>query len=120
MALGGLLSGALANRLFAATLEYLPFNDFSESRRPWLLWLSEVVYPLPFLAMAILLITSPWRPLSAVQWVVIGTYLIYLLPYVIVSYYERYKYPLIAVAVALVLWGLVRLIYFRHPMEARS
>jgi len=47
-----------------------------------------------------------------VQWAVLGVYLLYLLPYIAVSYYERYAVPLLGVKVLLVLWGADRLLSF--------
>jgi hypothetical protein len=98
-----------ANRFFAATLEYAPFNSFEENQHPWrswLPWVSRLAYPLPFLSLVVLLVSAIWRPLSAAQWIVIGVYISYLLPYVIVSYYERYKFPIIVAEVMLVVWAL--------------
>ena len=37
-----------------------------------------------------------------------GVYLVYLLPYVLISYYERYKFPLVATEVMLVVWAIER------------
>jgi hypothetical protein len=39
---------------------------------------------------------------------VIGVYVLYLLPYIGVSYYERYAVPLLGVKVLLVVWGADR------------
>jgi hypothetical protein len=98
----------MANRFFAATVEYVPFSPSEERRRSWMLWTSRLVHPLPFLALVFLLVTTPWRPLAPAQWVGLGVYCSYLLPYVIVSYYERYKFPLLAVEVMLLVWALER------------
>lgn len=95
----------VANRFFAATLLYAPFSEAEETRRPAIIWLSRIVYPLPFLAMMLLALRAAWRPLPAEHWVVIGAYLSYLLPYVVVSYYDRYKYPLLAIEVLLVFFA---------------
>jgi len=48
--------------------------------------------------------------LSGTQWTVIGVYVVYLLPYIVVCYYERYAIPLLGVKVLLVLWGADRLL----------
>ncbi len=39
-----------------------------------------------------------------------GVYLLYLLPYVGVSYYDRYAMPLLAVKILLVLWSADRVL----------
>jgi hypothetical protein len=44
---------------------------------------------------------------------VLGLYALYLLPYIVVSYYERYAMPLLGVKVLLVLWAVDRLISWR-------
>ena len=44
------------------------------------------------------------KQLHWAQWAVIGIYLVYLSPYIAVSYYDRYAAPLLAVKVLLVLW----------------
>ena len=44
------------------------------------------------------------KQLHWVQWSAIGVYLVYLSPYIAVSYYDRYAAPLLAVKVLLVLW----------------
>jgi hypothetical protein len=95
----------MARRFLAATLWYEPFNPPQEARRPWVLWLSRLAHPLPFLALLALVATSARRPLQRAQWVAIGVYLLYLLPYVVVSYYERYAVPLLGVKVLLVVWA---------------
>jgi hypothetical protein len=102
----------MANRFFAATLEYTPFDAGEEVRRPWMMWLSRLTYPLPFLSLLVLLIAIPWRPLSGAEGIVVGVYLTYLLPYVIISYYDRYKFPLLAAEVILVVWAVSR--FFRR------
>ena len=47
-------------------------------------------------------------PLAAAQWVVIGAYLAYLLPYVVVSYYDRYRVPVLGAEAVLLVWGIHR------------
>ena len=44
----------VACRFLGATVWYMPFNRVEETRRPWLLWVSRIVHPLPFLAAYIL------------------------------------------------------------------
>jgi hypothetical protein len=106
----------VADRLLAATLWYVPFDRALEAKRPWLLWLRRLAHALPLVGLLTLAVASAWRPLSAAEWVVIGAYLLYLLPYVVVSYYERYAAPLLGVKVLLVAWGADRwLACFSRP-----
>ena len=104
----------VGHRFLAATLWYEPFDPAQEARRPWALRFSRLTHPLPFLALLVLVGTSARRPLQRVQWVVIGAYLFYLLPYIGASYYERYAVPLLAAKVLLVLWAVDRLPAFRR------
>jgi hypothetical protein len=100
----------MASRFLGATLWYVPFDRNMAARRPWRFWLHRLTHPLPFLAVLILAFSSAWQPLLRVQWLVIGIYLLYLLPYIGVSYYERYAMPLLSVKVLLVLWATDRLL----------
>lgn len=98
------------NRFVEATLVYVPFNPSDETRRPRRTLCARLVYPLPFVCLVGLLATARWVPLNRVQWVVIAAYLAYLMPYVLVSYYERYKVPAMGMEVLLLTWGANRLL----------
>ena len=108
----------VASRFLGATLWYEPLDRSDGTRRPWVLKISRVLHPLPLLAVLVLIFTSAGRPLSRAQWIVIGLYFLYLLPYIAVSYYERYAMPLLGVKVLLVVWGLDRLLSWRAPRRA--
>ena len=96
----------IATRFLGATLWYQPFQ---EQGPPWVLWLKRLTHPLPFLAFVFLLFTSIWKPLIWPQWTVLGLYAVYLLPYIVISYYERYAQPLLGIKVLLVVWAAERL-----------
>lgn len=100
----------VASRFLGALLWYVPFDRANAPRRPWVLWLDRLTHPLPFLALLLLAFSSAWRPLHWTQWAVIAVFFLYLMPYVVVSYYERYAMPLLGVKVLLVVWGLDRLL----------
>jgi len=100
----------VAQRALGATLWYVPFHRESAANRPVVLWISRLTHPLPFLALLVLVFTLLAEPLSRAQWVVIGVYLLYLLPYVGASYYDRYAVPLLGVKVLLVVWAVDRLL----------
>jgi hypothetical protein len=104
----------LAQRFLGATLWYEPFDRGVEAKRPWSLWLGRLTHPWPFLALLALVGLSARRPLHRAQWVVIGIYLLYLLPYVGISYYERYAVPLVGVKVLLVVWAIDRCLAFHR------
>lgn len=110
-----------AERFLGATLWYVPFDRVNEPRqRPYTFWFTRVTHPLPFLAALVLLFTAPWRRLDPAQWVVLGVYVVYLLPYVAVSYYDRYSMPLIGVKALLVVWAADRLLslWVKEPEPA--
>ncbi|HEY1379430.1 MAG TPA: hypothetical protein VGF55_21690 [Gemmataceae bacterium] len=107
------------NRFVEATLVYVPFNASDEIRRPWRTWWARLVYPLPFVCLVGLLLTARWVAPGRIQAVAVGTYLAYLMPYVLVSYYERYKVPLVGVEVLLLTWGAQRFLALgTAPTEA--
>jgi hypothetical protein len=99
----------MGDRLFATTVWYAPMDQNEPDRRPWVFWASRLTHPLPFLAALLLVVTAVRRPLHPAQWAVIGIYALYLLPYIAVSYYERYAFPLLGVKALLVIWGVDRL-----------
>jgi WD40 repeat protein len=99
-------------RFLGATLWYVPFERGLDGARPWTLWFVRLLHPLPFLAALLLVFTARRVPLSGMQWLVIGVYLLYLLPYVVIGYYDRYGVPLLGAKVLLTVWGLDRLLSF--------
>jgi hypothetical protein len=69
-----------------------------------------------------LVLSASWQPLSEVQWLVLGFYVLYLLPYVGISYYDRYGLPLLGAKVLMVFWAADRLgpdLSFRDPAAKR-
>lgn len=107
----GELLHRVASRFVGATVRYVPLQRTTEpKKRPWVFWFNRLTFPLPFLGLLVLAVTARRHPLHPAQWTVIGVYLLYLTPYVCVSYYERYAFPLLAVKVLLVLWAADRLL----------
>jgi hypothetical protein len=98
-----------AARFLGATLWYVPFDPIQEARRPWTLWWSRLTHPLPFLALMALVVIGIGDRLNRTQWIVMGVYLLYLMPYVVISYYERYAFPLVGLKVLLVVFAADRL-----------
>jgi len=109
----------VACRFLGATVWYVPFNRSEEAKRPWVLWFCRLTHPLPFLAMLVLIFTAIGQRLHRAQWMVIGVYLLYLSPYICVSYYDRYAFPLVGAKVLLVVWAIDRL-YSLLPMPGPS
>ncbi len=105
----------VAARFLGATLWFEPFNVMDKTQRPWTVWTSRALHPLPFLALLFLAMTAVFRRLHWSQWLVMGAYVCYLGPYIAVSYYERYAMPLLAVKVLLVIWAADRMLAFVWP-----
>jgi hypothetical protein len=104
-----------ANRFLGTTVWYVPYDRTGEPRqRPWTYAVARWTHPLPFVGLVILMLSSFWKPLHPAQWSVMGIYVLYLLPYAAVSYYDRYGLPLIGVKVLLVIWGIDRLLFWRR------
>jgi hypothetical protein len=88
------------NRFAAAVLVVVPMDDHG-SKQPFSVWrmLPRLCQPLPFLA-AIVLLIHP-RRLHLYESAALWVFTVWLLPYVIVSYYDRYGFPLLSVKVFL-------------------
>jgi hypothetical protein len=97
----------VAQRFVAATLWYEPYYP---DEAPWAVWGKRLTQPWPFLGLLVLAFTARRQPVGRTAWVLIGIYFAYLLPYVVVSYYERYAIPLLGVQVLLVLAAADRLL----------
>jgi hypothetical protein len=102
----------VAYRFLGTTVWYVPYERQEESRRPYVFWTSRIVHPLPFLSMLFLAVTALWVPLHRAQWAVMAVFLLYLSPYIVASYYERYGVPLLGVKILLVVWAIARLLSF--------
>jgi hypothetical protein len=111
----------VAWRFLGATLWYVPFDRAHETRRPWTTWTTRAIHPLPFLALLGLAYSAFWVRLQPAQWMTMGVYVVYLAPYIAISYYTRYAVPLVAVKVLLVVWAFDRLLWllpsWRRPEE---
>jgi hypothetical protein len=94
----------VATRFVGATVWYVPFYR-GEGMRTWELWICRVTHPLAFLSLLVLLLSGLWQRLHPSQWLVIGLYLLYLMPYIGASYYDRYGIPLLGPKILLVLWA---------------
>jgi hypothetical protein len=111
-------AGRLVSRFLAATLVYAPFDPDGEAQRPWVLWWDRLTHPLPFVALLVLLLSGRRRSLHPAQRAAIVVYLAYLLPYVVISYYDRYAVPLLGVKALLVIWAADRLLTWRVRDES--
>lgn len=109
----------VASRFLTATLWYMPFPSGGLVSQSWAVWMRRAIHPLPFLAFLFLVGSALCRRLDGAQWIVIGIYCVYLLPYIGASYYERYGFPLMGVKVLLVIWAVDRVLAFARWMFSR-
>jgi hypothetical protein len=96
-------------RFLATTLVYVPFDRTEAQERPWSWWLCQLTYALPFLSLLYLLVSARRQPLDPAMKMIMGAYLLYLAPYVAISYYDRYGFPLVGMKSLLVVWAGSRL-----------
>ncbi len=89
------------NRLLAATLIYSPFRQ-SEGNRQVLV--RSLLVPLPFLGLVMVVISRGYR--DHLKLIALVVYVTYLTPYVLVSYYRRYRLPLLGLEVMFEIWAL--------------
>jgi hypothetical protein len=78
---------------------------FDNSVLPLPHWFCRVVYPLPLLGLLAILIRRQWRREPAAGIAVLATIGL-TIPYVLVSYYERYEYAFAPAKIVLVYYGL--------------
>jgi len=92
----------LANRLFAATVLFKPYES---SNGPVSDFLGQVIHPLPIIGMVLMLASSGWAKdrRKVIAFVIFS---LYITPYIIVSYYIRYMVPLLFIKVLFCCWGL--------------
>lgn len=98
----------MVSRFLGSMVWYQSFDLGFERRHSWVMWLNRVVHPLPLLAVLVLAYSAFWRPLHPAMWAVIGIFLLYQIPYVIISYYERYAVPALGVKAILTFWLIDR------------
>jgi hypothetical protein len=99
-----------ADRFLGATLWYQPLERTEITKRPWVMKLTRWSHPLPFLAFLVLIFMAVYQRLHWAEWTAMGVYVLYLFPYIGISYYDRYAVPLLAVKVLLVVWAMDRLL----------
>lgn len=93
--------------------------DPKEAERTELTALCEFAHPLPFLAACGLLLLAPFVRLPRAAWVTLGLLAVYLAPYVVASYYERYELPLWGLKTLAVVWLLDLLLGLAGRIRAR-
>lgn len=96
------------NRFAGATLVYVPMEKYEESLPPSVKSLfPRIMQPLPLLAIAILLIFP--QKLNSLEWGLVTIFALWLFPYVVVSYYDRYGFPLMGIKILLCFCAMDRI-----------
>jgi hypothetical protein len=90
------------NRLLAATLVFQSFFSNEGKTRASI---RSMIYPLPFIGLALLLMMRGWAR-NRVVVIALVVYVTYLTPYVLVAYYRRYGLPVVGLQVMFEIWGL--------------
>jgi hypothetical protein len=106
----------MAARLLGATLWFVPENRGPHASAAWFLWMLRWTHPLPFLGLLVLVGVGVNRGLTGIDWSTIAIYILYLMPYIVVSYYPRYGFPLLAVKVVLILRASAMVIDRARPL----
>lgn len=110
----------VANRLFAATLYYAAYSPMDE-RLTWPMRFKRLIFVFPFVSILAVLVIQRGR-LKPGFIVAAILYTLALLPYVLISYYDRYAAPLAGIKMILVLYGIDCLVgsLARSPNEIES
>ncbi len=94
----------IVNRGLAATLIYHPIAPYLEMHHGFMV-VKRWLFPLPFVGMILLLVlhrrswTIQERAALAIYWLYVG-------PYILITYYDRYAAPLLSIKALIVLYAL--------------
>ncbi|HEY1189105.1 MAG TPA: hypothetical protein VGE74_15735, partial [Gemmata sp.] len=96
------------DRFMAAVLWYTPRNRSGKGESEMGVWLARALHPLPWVALIVIVMTARWRPPSSGELATALAIVAYITPYIIISYNERYEYPLMGLKSLLILYGFDR------------
>ncbi len=95
----------IANRGVAALVLYTPFSQMEENfAGGWPTFFARCGHPMPLVGILLLAVFGS-IPISRPALITIGLFGLLLMPYVLVSYYDRYAAPLVGLKMLLVLYG---------------
>jgi hypothetical protein len=103
----------IKNRFLAALLLYYPYNHYEKK---FILFYS-IIHPLPFIGL-LLIILCKSTSLSKYFSTALLIYILYLVPYIIISYHIRYGLPLTPLKVLFCGWG-ADLVFFNMRQDSR-
>lgn len=105
----------VVNRWTAACVYYHAYSP-NDERMVWPMRFKRVVFALPFLSILVILFLQK-APLAPPLAAALGLYALVLLPYVLISYYERYAAPLIGMKMLLIVYGLDSLLNWKRSRK---
>jgi hypothetical protein len=100
----------ITRRFLAATILYQSHD--MDQHLIWPTRFKSLVFPLPFAAVLISLASGKWKQRGAAS--VVAIYTCVLLPYVLVSYYDRYAAPLVGMKMLAVIYAAAALKCLTH------
>ena len=100
------------NRLLAALIVYYPYHPYEGIS----VLFYRLLHPLPFICLLLLLCINR-HGLSDYAKIAMLMYAIYLVPYILISYYTRYGIPMTLIKLLLCAWGIDHVL---HAVEKRT
>ena len=79
-------------------------SEWEKQQWPWILWLKYTAFAVPYVCLLTVMSLGKApleKELVAAMWI----YGAYLLPYILISYYDRYAMPLLGIKMLLVVYG---------------
>lgn len=99
----------VGERFMAAVVWYTPRNRSGEREFAPGIWLARVLHPLPWVAVVVIALSIGRRSTHGERIVALAAVL-YILPYILASYLERYAFPLLGLRVLLISFLVYRLL----------
>jgi hypothetical protein len=100
------------NRLLAALIVYYPYHPYEGIS----VLFNRLLHPLPVICLLLLLCINR-HGLSDYAKIAMLMYAIYLVPYILISYYTRYGIPMTLIKLLLCAWGIDHVL---HAVEKRT
>lgn len=97
----------MVNRFLAATIFPPSWSMYnSQTENVWISFLKKMVFPVPFVFAIVLMVSQCSRRVKNGARIAIAIYALYLVPYVMISYYDRYAIPLLGIKMLMVIFGI--------------
>jgi hypothetical protein len=95
----------IGNRAVAALIYYVPFSPMEEIRSGgWPVFYTRCVHPLPVLSIAVIAVIGT-IPVERKVAITVSMFALLLMPYILVSYYDRYAAILAGIKMLLIFYG---------------